>query len=76
MNLRRGWSRLGISLTVLWLVFWTFAYVLRPRASENGPPLPAFSTGTEIAVVIAGLVAVPWVIAGFRPRQTPTKRGQ
>jgi hypothetical protein len=67
VNLRCGLPRLAIWLTVLWLVFWTFAYVLRPVASEDAPPLPAFSASTAIAVGAASVLGLPWVIAGFRP---------
>jgi hypothetical protein len=67
LNLRRGFLRLGIGLTVLWLVFWTAAYVLKPVASENAPPLPAFMATTDIAVLAAAVLGLPWVIAGFRP---------
>src|ERR1051326_1884753 len=38
MNLRRGFLRLGISLVVLWLTFWTFAYVLQPSSSIKPGP--------------------------------------
>ena len=44
VNLRRGFVGLGIGLAVLWFVFWTCAYVMRPLASENAQPLPALST--------------------------------
>jgi hypothetical protein len=73
VNLRRGLLRLAVGLTVLWLVFWTFAYVLRPVASEDAPPLPAFSARTDIAVAIVGVLGLPWVVAGFRPDRKTDK---
>jgi hypothetical protein len=73
LNLRRGFLRLGIGLTVLWLVFWTAAYVLKPRVSENAPPLPAFSATTDVAVLAAALLGLPWVIAGFRANETASR---
>jgi hypothetical protein len=60
-------GRLAIGLTVLWLVFWTFAYVLRPVVSEDAPRLPAFSPRTDIALGAAAVFVLPWVVAGFRP---------
>lgn len=53
---------------VLWFVFWTFAYVMRPHPSDNTPaPATAFSLTTQLALVLAGGVVGPWVVAGFRP---------
>ncbi len=69
VNLRRGFLRLAIGVAVLWLVFWTFAYVLKPRVSENAPPLPALSLTTEIAVAFTAVLGLPWVVAGFRQDQ-------
>lgn len=67
VNLRRGMLRLGLCLAALWLVFWTCAYVLRPRVSENGPPPPpALSPSTDLALIAVAVVAVPWVVSGFR----------
>jgi hypothetical protein len=76
VNLRRGFLRLGIGVTALWFVFWTFAYVLKPRVSENAPPLPALSLTTDIAVAAAAFLGLPWVISGFRPRRRISKRRQ
>jgi hypothetical protein len=73
VNLRRGLLRLAVGLTGLWLVFWTFAYVMRPVVSENAPPLPAFSAKTDIAVGAAGFLGLPWVVAGFRPDKNRQK---
>ena len=66
MNPQRGLARLGLSLALLWFVFWTFAYVLVPRASENAPLEPAWSPTTKIALAAAAALAAPWVAAGFR----------
>ncbi len=66
VNLRRGFLRLGSGLVVLWFVFWTAAYVLSPRSSENAPVLPVFSPMTNIVLVAAAIVGMPWVAAGFR----------
>ena len=68
MTFRRGFARLGIGLTVLWFVFWTCAYIIRPQSSENAPSLPpALSLTTDIALVAAAILGAPWVVSGFRP---------
>ena len=65
MNLRRGILRLATCVVVLWLVFWTCAYVIRSRSSENGPPpAPPFSLTTDLA-----LIAVA-IMGGFITGQT------
>ena len=66
VNLRRGFVRLGIGLTLLWFVFWTCAYVMRPQASENAPRLPALSPTTDIALIAVVIVGLPWIVSGFR----------
>jgi hypothetical protein len=67
VNLRRGFLRLGIGLAVLWFVFWTFAYVLRPHSSESEPLSgPAFSLTMDIALMTAAILGVPWIVLGFR----------
>jgi hypothetical protein len=66
VNLRRGFVRLGIGLAVLWFVFWTFAYVMRPLASENAQPLPALSPTTDIALIAVAIAGLPWIVSGFR----------
>ena len=66
VNLCRGFVRLGIGLAVLWFVFWTCAYVMRPLASENVQPLPALSPTTDIALIAVVLVGLPWIVSGFR----------
>ena len=67
MNLHRGFLRLGIGLAVLWFVFWSFAYVLIPQHWESAPLPPAFSVRTDIAVLVVGILSVPWIVLGFRP---------
>jgi hypothetical protein len=68
VDLRRGFRRLGIGLAVLWFVFWTCAYIIRPSASENAPSLPsALSLTTDIALMVAALLGMPWIVSGFRP---------
>jgi hypothetical protein len=66
VDLRRGVLRLGIGLAVLWIVFWTFAYVMRPLSSENGPPLPALAPTTDISLILVVVLGLPWVLRGFR----------
>jgi len=67
VNLRRGFLRLAISLGVLWFVYWTFAYVLGIRHSENQPisggPL---AWQTVLAVIAAAAVALAWIVSGLR----------
>ena len=66
-NLRRGFLRFGIGLALLWFVFWTCAYILRPQASENAPSLPpALSLTTVIALIVASILCAPWILSGFR----------
>ena len=81
---RQALVRLGIGVAVLWFVFWTFAYVMRPHESDN-PRVPEnpFSLVTQIAMVIAAGLVGPWVLAGFRPgsertdkRRAATKGGE
>jgi len=64
---RQGIIRLGIGLVLLWFVFWTFAYVMRPHLSDN-PRVPEtpFSLVTQLAMVLATGFIGPWVVAGFR----------
>jgi hypothetical protein len=54
-------------LVVLWFVFWTCAYIIRSPASENAPSLPpALSLPTEIVLVVAAILGLPWILSGFR----------
>jgi hypothetical protein len=58
--------RLGMSLTVSWLVFWTCTYVIAPPVSENAPPSPALSLWTAVVVIAVAILGMPWVVSGFR----------
>jgi hypothetical protein len=66
MNFRRGLLRLAMILMMLWLVFWTIAYVIRSPVSENTSPptLPVFSL--TVTLVALAILAAPWVASGFR----------
>ena len=67
-NLRRGFFRLGLGLAALWLVFWTFAYVISPHKYENEPITgPAYSWTMGIALLATAIVAAPWIVSGLRP---------
>ena len=67
-SLHRGLVRLGLSLALTWFVFWTFAYVLQTRSSENAQQQPALTPATKIAVLATALLSLPWVVSGFRAR--------
>jgi len=73
---RQGIIRLGIGLVLLWFVFWTFAYVMRPHTSDN-PRVPEapFSLITQLAMVLATGCIGPWVVAAFRSERSGTRRG-
>jgi hypothetical protein len=59
--------RLGMGLTVLWLVFWTCAYVIKPPVSENAASVPpALSLWTAVVVIAVAILGMPWVVSGFR----------
>jgi hypothetical protein len=66
--MRRGLLRLGTGSGALWFVFWTFAYVLAapPWESALPPAGPAFSLTTDLALIATTILALPWVILGFR----------
>ena len=67
MKLQRGFQRFGMSLVALWEVFWTFAYVLPAHPFENATVSgPVFNWTTDIALIIAAVLAVPWIVSGFR----------
>ena len=68
MTFRRGFMRLGLGLGVLWLVFWTCAYVISPPSSENAQKLPPpLSRTTDIVLLAVAILGMPWVVSGFRP---------
>jgi hypothetical protein len=69
--------RLAIGLTVLWFVFWTFAYIISPRVSENAPLPPSLlSLPTDIVLVLVAALAGLWVVYGFRPNYRMTTVGR
>jgi len=69
---RRGFMRLGMGLTVLWLVFWTCAYIISPPSSENAQSLPPpLSLATDIVLIAVAILGMPWVVSGFRPNSLP-----
>jgi heme A synthase len=61
--------RLGIGLVLLWVVFWTFAYVIDPYSSLK-PDLAYMARITAWSVLAPCLLATVilggWVAAGFR----------
>ena len=81
VNLRRGLSRLALSLGLSWFTYWTCAYILRPNPSENHPlPLPLLTYLVLVPFVISTIAfGIRWVLAGFRPgpeapvRSTPIR---
>lgn len=74
MSVRRGVRRVGIGLVLLWLVFWTCAYIIKPPVSENAQSLPpALSPTTDVTLVVAVLLGVPWVVSGFRVNSDTTR---
>lgn len=70
LNLRRGYVRLGIGLTVLWFVFWSCAYVTHPYTSLVPEPasfaLLIMAWGILVPCVMAVLLLACWITAGFR----------
>jgi hypothetical protein len=67
VNVQRGLQRLAAIIAVLWFVFWTVAYVVRPYTSASHPtslpPLALFTKAALIAVALAGGL---WAVAGLR----------
>jgi len=70
-NLRRGYMRLGIGLSVLWFVFWSCAYVVHPYTSHIPQPasfaLLIMAWGILVPCVMTALLLACWITAGFRP---------
>ena len=67
MNLRRGFTRIGIGLAVLWLVFWTLAYVVGQPRSENLSSAGAVLSSTaEVVLAATAIVVLLWIVSGFR----------
>jgi hypothetical protein len=66
-KIRQGLTRLGLCSAALWLVFWTFAYVMKQPASETLPLAgPTFSLTMVLALLAVAMIGVPWVVLGFR----------
>ncbi len=55
-----------MGLILLWLVFWTCGYVLGVPMQDELPPPSPWTPQTEIALAVAALAELPWVVAGFR----------
>jgi len=52
---------------VLWLAFWTCAYVIGQNPSEDLPsPALALSLPTNVILAAAGIFILSWGISGFR----------
>lgn len=62
----RGLLRLALALVLLWMVYWTVAYVIHSQSSENGAFPPAFTQFTLIVIGVAAVLLAPWVVLGFR----------
>jgi hypothetical protein len=68
VNLRRGFIRVAIGLVVLWLAFWTCAYVIGQNPSEDLPsPGLALSLPANVILAATGFFLLSWSISGFRP---------
>jgi hypothetical protein len=72
VSLRRGFLRLGITLVVLWLVFWTAAYVLQPYSSVTPEPasyaIRVTAWGVMGPCLVVAVILGVWAAAGFRPK--------
>ena len=70
MNLRRGFLRLAISSALLWLVFWTSAYILTPYSSMRPEPasfwIRVTATGVLVPCLVAAVILGCWIAAGLR----------
>jgi hypothetical protein len=70
ISMRRGILRLAVSLAVVWLVFWNFAYVMHPYSSLIPEPASFAIRVTAWSVVVPCLTATLllgyWVAVGFR----------
>lgn len=72
VNPHRGLVRLAVVLAVLWFVYWSFVYVLRPRAAENAPYsdltlASPMGIALAIALIVGAVAGAAWVRAGLRP---------
>jgi hypothetical protein len=69
VNLHRGFLRLGIGLVVLWLWFWTCAYIIRPQSSHAYARSPGMGISLTVLaplLIAAAILIVPWIVSGFR----------
>jgi hypothetical protein len=67
MNLRQGSLRLFITLVALWLVYWTFAFVLSGSNESTAlPGLNQLPVSVDIALAIGAVLGVWWTVVGFR----------
>jgi hypothetical protein len=66
MTAKRVFLRLSISLAILYMVFWTFAYILYP--TEEGLSFMQLATTEHVLwpSLIAAAVFAVWVAMGFR----------
>ena len=75
MTLRRGFLRLGFGSALLWFVFWTFAYVLKPPLFEGTPTPAVFSLSTAAAILAIVILVAPWIASGFQGRNAQLPDG-
>jgi hypothetical protein len=70
MNLRRGCRRVGFWIAAMYVVFWTFAYVLTPVSALKPGPASFAARVTAWRVLAPCLVTAlalgAWAAAGFR----------
>ncbi len=68
VNLRRGCLRLGMVFAMLWLLYWSFAYIFKPQPSENlsSPPGPELSATAIIVLTGAAILGLWWIVSGVR----------
>jgi hypothetical protein len=66
MNLRQGGIRLLISLTALWLVYWSFAFVFRTPQSIALPGIAQLPPPVAVSLVGGAILALWWTVSGFR----------
>jgi hypothetical protein len=66
MTAKRVFLRLSMSLAILFMVFWTFAYILHP--TEVGTSLLDLLRTDHVfwPSIIAAAVLAVWVALGFR----------
>jgi hypothetical protein len=70
VNVRRGFQRLVFGLVLVWVLFWTSAYVVRSPSFESGAMPRPFSLRTDIVLIIghsSGALDRLWLPLGLRP---------